>query len=405
MSASASTVLMPDAEPAWKLWRGLSSGKPEKIDSPSDCQEGARSMLIGLPATACRSIGLMLPAAESSLLPAMIEAQLEKRGITVRHDPAPNFAWHLLGQDAVHSIVSVDVLAEPFPEPLAINHAGNYTAALRLLALPPRELVLIEEQGQLVLAASHQGKLWHSHLIGPADLNVVNLARELEITRLSLESVDGFGLIQGITLVGERLAQLKPILKKQTGLNIETAGFLPPNRELDVGSFQKLLPASVFEAQTSRARRARILSIAFLVAACYCAAFAAGWWYLNSLQKRADLLKDEVAKTIDPANEVQNTSAHWRSMEPAIDTQRYPMVQLSLITALMPPSGVLIRKFDAKPNEIEMAGDARDAQTATQFLEDLKGSSKLNRFAWSMPVPSVKDRVAAFKIQGRLNVR
>ena len=96
-------------------------------------------------------------------------------------------------------------------------------------------------------------------------------------------------------------------------------------------------------------------------------------------------------------------------MEPAIDTRRYPMVQLSEITALMPPSGVLIRKVETKiheiekntVNEIEITGDARDAQTATQFLEDLKSNARLGQFVWNMPVPSVKDRVAAFKIQGK----
>src|SRR5437764_11565527 len=113
MSGSA-TVLMPDTEPAWRLWRSLTSSKTEALESPAACREGSKPVVVGLPATACRSVGLVLPAAAASLLPSMIEAQLEKRGVTVIHEPAPNFAWHLLAQDATHAVVSVDVLAQPF---------------------------------------------------------------------------------------------------------------------------------------------------------------------------------------------------------------------------------------------------------------------------------------------------
>lgn len=410
MSASSATVLMPDTEPAWRLWRSLSSSKAEALDSPAECHESSKPVVIGLPATSCRTVGLLLPAAEASLLPAMIEAQLERRGIPITREPAPNFAWHLLGQDAAHSIVSVDVLAQPFPDNLAVNHAANYTAALRLMSLPPRELIVIEEQGLLVLAASQQGKLWHSHVLGPPDMPAADLARELELARLSLESLDGFGTVRGVTLVGTRLAPLKTALKGCTSIAAETSGALEPNRSLKLDAFQKLLPASVHKAQARKAGRARFVTISLLVALVYAAAIAGAWWYLNNLQEKSDTLKADVAATDGPAAEVRATAARWSAMDPAISPQRYPMVQLSQITALMPPSGVLIKRFEAKHheidknlvNEIEISGDARDAQTVEQFKLDLKGSAKLNRFTWSSPVPSVKDRVASFKIQGKL---
>lgn len=400
---------MPDAEPVWKLWRSLTSNKVEMLDSPAECRDPSKPVVVGLPATACRTMGLILPTADPSLLPAMIEAQLEKRGVVIVRDPAPNFAWHLLGQDAAHCIVSVDVLAQPFPESLAVNHAMNYTAALRLVTLPPREITVIEEQGLLVLAAGQHGKLWHSHILGPADLAPADLARELGIARLGLESIDGFDTVRGVTLVGQRLAPLMAELKKHTDIPVETVTALEPNRSLKLDAFQKLLPSSVFVAQKQKAARARFISGALLAMVLYAAAFAGAWWHLNSLQQRVATLKTAVAESEGPAATVRETAARWGAMEPAIDPQRYPMVQLSQITALMPPSGVLIRRFETKNheidrtmvNEIEISGDARDAQTVTQFLEDLKSNSKLNQFTWSMPVPSVKDRIAVFKIQGK----
>ncbi|MEI6534591.1 MAG: hypothetical protein WCN98_04560 [Verrucomicrobiaceae bacterium] len=405
MSANASTFLLPDSEPAWRLWRSSSSGKPETLDSPADCREGAKPVVVGLPATACRTVGLVLPIADPALMPSMIEAQLERRGIPLSKTPSPNFAWHLLGQDAAQSIVSVDVLAQPFPENLAVHHAANYTAALRLMLLPLRMMVVVEEQGLLVLAAGCQGKLWHSHIIGAADTDPEKLALEFEIAQLGIETTDGIGSVRGISLVGERLAPLASLLKKHTAIPIETIPALEPNRGLNLDGFQRLLPASVFEAQAAKLRGRRLAKMAMFIAFFYAVAFAACWWHLQSLRDRAKSLESDIAKTDAPANEVRQTAQRWHELEPAVDEHRYPMMQLSQITALMPPSGVVIKKFDSKIAEIEITGDARDAQTATQFFEDLKGHHNLSRYAWSMPVPTVREGVASFKIQGKLDAK
>jgi hypothetical protein len=363
-------------------------------------------MVVGLPATACRTVGLILPAADPELLPSLVESQLERRGIMVETLPAPNFVWHVLGQDATHTVVSVDVLASPFPETLAMPNANNYTAALRLLSLPPRDLVLVEEQGQLVLAANYQGRLWHSHVIGTAEISVEDLARELDIAKMSLESFEGFGVLRGITLVGEQLAPLINKLRQFTPIPLERAVALEPARSIKLDAFPHLLPPAVFEVQASRARRARMMRIAFLAAVLYALLFAWGWWDLSSLQKESANLQSQIDLISGPASEVRSTKDRWTSMEQATDPQRYPVIILSQVTALMPPSGVVIKRFETKQGkngeEIEITGDARDAQTATQFVSDLQANAKLGRYKWSMPVPSVKEKVASFKIQGKL---
>ena len=405
MSANAATFLLPDSEPAWRLWRAASSGKPETLESPADCREGSRPVVVGLPATACRTIGLVLPIADAALLPSMIEAQLERRGITITKSPVPNFVCHLLGQDAAQSIVSVDVLAQPFPENLAVHHAVNYTAALRLILLPTQMMVVVEEQGLLVLAIGGQGKLWHSHIIGAADSAPKKLAQELEIAQLGIETTGGIGALRGITLVGARLAPLALELRKHTGIAIENIPALDPNRGLNLDGFQKLLPASVFEAHAARSRKQKLVKLALFIAIFYAVAFAACWWHLQSLRDSVKELNADIAKTEAPASEVRKTAQRWHELEPAVDVHRYPMVQLSQITALMPPSGVVIKRFDSKLAEIEISGDARDAQTATQFFEDLKGHHNLSRYTWSMPVPSVRENFASFKIQGKLDAK
>jgi Tfp pilus assembly protein PilN len=359
-------------------------------------------MVVGLPATACRSLGLILPDTDASLLPSMIEAQLERRGIVVEKGKVPNFAWHMLAHNAGLTFVSVDVLASPFPQDLSVTHAANYTAALRMMQLPANDLVVIEEQGLLVLAANIQGKLWHSHIIGTAESTPADLARELELAKLSLEAQEGFGAVRGVALVGDRLAPLISVLKKWTAIPLSTVAALQPHRALKLDAFQKMLPPAVYEAQASRARRGLFLRVGVLTAILYVLIFGFGWFYLNTLKAKVEKAEAEIRRTSEPASEVRTTKQRWTALEPATNSQRYPMVLLSQITAIMPPSGIVLKRFDTKLNEISISGDARDAQTATLFLEDLKKHTKLKAYSWSMPVPSVKDKVASFKIQGKL---
>jgi Tfp pilus assembly protein PilN len=402
MSSSASSYLLPDVEPSWRFHKSTTSATSEPLDNLSDLKAEARSVVIGLPATACRTIGIILPTTEAALVPTMIEAQLEKRGIIIQRETATNYAWHMLGHGAGLTFASVDVLVNPFPSELVVPQAANYTAAPRLLQLPANDLVVMEEQALLVLAASYQGKLWHSHVLGTAEMSPPDLSRELEMAKLTLEAQEGFGALRGVTLVGERLSLLKSELKTLLTFPVDTVRSLEPNRAVKLDSFSRLLPAAVQDAQSSQAKRRKLTGIIGLTILAYTAVFALCWWYLQGLQKKQASLESEIASTNVPASEIRTTAQRWRSLEPAIDTARYPLMQLTQITGLMPPSGVLIKKFSAKPEEIEISGDSRDAQTATQFLEDLKEHPKLGRFKWDMPVPSVKDKVASFKIQGKL---
>ncbi|OAI58138.1 hypothetical protein AYO49_00030 [Verrucomicrobiaceae bacterium SCGC AG-212-N21] len=402
MSASAASFLLPDAELSWKLWKSLAVGKAETVDTPADCRQGSRPMVIGLPATACRTIGLMLPTTEKSVIPAMVEAQLEKRGIHHQAAPAPNFVWHLLSQSGGQSFVSVDVLSHPFPADLVVNHAVTYTPALRLVSLPPNELTLIEEQGLLVLAANQAGKLWHSHVVGFVEMAVADLAREIELAKLSLEAQEGFGVVRGVSLVGERLGLLKAEIRKHVAVQIETPATIPANRGLNLSTLPKLLPTQVFDAQRARELRRRIASILVLTGILYSILFVMGWWYLRELEQQARTLENRVALTRGPATEVKTTAQRWRALEPAFDSQRYPMIQLDHLTRIMPPSGLVVKEFEAKPTSIDLRCEARDLQTAEQFLEDLKKHPKLSRFDWKMPTPDIRNKVATFKVQGTL---
>ena len=78
------------------------------------------------------------------------------------------------------------------------------------------------------------------------------------------------------------------------------------------------------------------------------------------------------------------------------------MVLLAQISQLMPPSGIVIREFEVKDNEIDLRGEARDAQMAFQFVEDLQKHKILGLYQWSKPQPTVREKTAQFRAQGKL---
>jgi hypothetical protein len=403
MSFATSTLLLPSPDASWRLWKPRSSGPGEAVTVPSEVQAKGKALVVGLPATACRSIGLLLPNADHEVLEQIIITQLDRRGLKLVGGEERNFRWHLLTQTASSATVSVDALIDPFPADLLVQQASDYTAALRLVSLPVGQIVVLEENGSQVLAAGYQGKLYHSHICAPAAvMTVEELAQEIVIARLALEAELGEGMFTGISLVGQTWEQPQMVkLQDLTGLNVRPLAQLPPNADLDTHSWPRMLPAVVREAQQSSARRAKITRFGILGGLLLVALAFLAFAYLRFQENHAAQLQAAVDETTAPATLVRQTTEMWKSLEPAIEPRRYPMVLLAEITKLMPPSGIVIRRFQIKDKQIDLQGEARDAQTAVQFMEDLQKHPVLSIYTWSKPSPNVKGGSAEFRTQGK----
>lgn len=404
MSLSAATLLLPAPDAAWRVWKPRASASAEAVDSPSQASHLSKPLVIGLPAASCRTIGLILPQAESDLLEQIIVTQLERRGFKLEQDNAgKNYRWHLLGNLGGQAVVSVDLLADPFPEALAAAHANDYTAALRLAQLPVGHIVIIEEQGDLVLAASHQGKLYHSHIFAQTPAAEDALALEITLARLTLESDLGTDSITGVALIGANfdrglVTRLSSILE----LPVRIVADLPPNTALDTRTWSKMLPAGIRSVQTANVRRGKLTRAIVLGSMLYLSLAFLAFAYLHFQEQRAAKLTEEVEATSEPAAAARKANERWKVLAPAIEPKRYPLFLLAEINRIMPGSGIVIRDFEVKGNEIDIKGEARDAQLAFQFIEDFKKNRILSRYEWTNPRPEVKGTTATFRAQGKL---
>lgn len=402
MTSTASTLLTPGEDASWRVWKPRASAPSEAVGTPADYGDKSKPIIVGLPATACRSLGFVVPQAEHAVLNEMVAAQLERRGIKGANGEPPVYRWHSLGHAGPNAIISVDVLAEPFQEELAVPHASNYCAALRLAQLPAGQLVIAEEQGDLVIAANHQGRLYHSHVFAQRPADAGALAQEILITRLGLDAQAALGPITGVTLVGQWDADVVADLRRVAGMPVQVVDSLSPSASLDTRSWTELLPRSITIARASAKMRRRYIQIGILVVIAYALAAVGGYVYLGTRQKVAAELSAAVEKIAEPAAAVKKTSERWKALAPALDPRRYPMVVMSQITSLLPPSGILIRDLKVKLDEVEMKGDARDLTAANQFLEDLKKHKELSRYNWTMPQPNL-NKTATWRIQGKLS--
>lgn len=404
MSLSAATLLLPAPDAAWRVWKPRASSSAEALENPSETSHLGKPLVIGLPASACRTIGLLLPQTDSDLLEQILVTQLERRGFKPEQNSAgKNFRWHLLGALGGQSIVSVDLLADPFPAALAAEHASDYTAALRLAQLPAGHIVIVEEQGNLVLVASHQGKLYHSHIFSQGPATEEALALEITLARLALEAELGADSIVGVALVGASFDRaLTTRLSSTLDLPVRAVAELPPNTTQDTKSWTKMLPVEIRNAQTARVRRSKLTRALILAGALYVSLAFLAFAYLHLQEQRAKKLADEVSATQEPANAVQQASQRWKSLSQAIETKRYPLFLLAEINRIMPGSGIVIRKFEVKGTDIEIRGEARDAQLAFQFIEDFKKNRVLSQYQWTSPRPELKGTTATFRAQGKL---
>ncbi|MFN7560876.1 MAG: hypothetical protein ACK5TH_03770, partial [Prosthecobacter sp.] len=60
---SAATLLLPAPDNALRVWKPRAKASSESVEAPAEAAHLAKPLLIGLPATACRTIGLLVPQA------------------------------------------------------------------------------------------------------------------------------------------------------------------------------------------------------------------------------------------------------------------------------------------------------------------------------------------------------
>ncbi|MCB1203118.1 MAG: hypothetical protein KDN18_02580 [Verrucomicrobiae bacterium] len=397
---SHSTLAIPTPDLGWLL---VSGGREIGRDTDLSALAGKRSdVLVAIPSARVSTFLVDLPPVEEALHGAMIQAQVDKRGLSGK--AAPLVDYSLLSHGESGDTFSVQVVTE-LPLDCILPSAAGYTTAAALQGKDSLGVTatLWREAGRLVLGVFSSGLPVHVQVlsgkpeIGKSSGQEVNLVLlglrgesffERESPRDLVIAIDG---VDEPGLIAFRSALSLPVRSEPARLPV-----LGTARD-------RLLPAEVH--RNRRRRRSAVRNLALLAVGLVLYTVLGVWiWKEAKATEREMASLDRRLAIIQPDVErIQLAEERWRSLEPAFEKDLFPVVQLSRITSALPGSGVVVREYRTTGRNIRIRGQARDVQLANRLLEDLQGMNGFERYEWSMPNPRVeRNNTATFEIQGKL---
>jgi hypothetical protein len=417
---SRTTVILPAAQSDWEVWHcGNGSGSVWKgsAETPGQGAEGSRSVVVALPARACRTFAFSAPTADRQILRKLAFAQVEKRGLSTAGAEQTPFHCHVMEQSDGRSLVSVDVVTPEAAASLTSSKAHAVLPSARLFPIPDGKLVVLEEQGRLVLCAGAGGRLVHSQIVSATGELNGHAAPEIRIVSLALQQHGVLPEITGLELWGDFSPSDAQQLSEQLRLPVEAkARPAPDSPALRREASTQLLPPAARKAL----RRRRLGLLRWLAVAAVI--LPLGWWGYTQHQKLHDLEAEaermESSLNLSPESSghgadqdkiraehqmVAAAQARWGALRLVLEPRRYPVAHLDGATRCLSAADVVLTRFESKVSDISISGTARSAMDAYRYFNAVNKDGPLSVYGWSMLQPSIAaDGSASFEIKGKM---
>ncbi len=413
------TVILPAAEADWEVWQCGNGRGSVWQGSASDLAQGAngsRSVIVALPARSCRTFAFTAPTEDPQLLRKLAFAHVEKRGLTTVGVEQTPFDCHIVEQGGGRSVVTVDVVTLDAAASLPAAKARAVVPSGRLFPMPEGKLVILEEQGRLVLCAGKAGRLVHTQIVSATHDLTGYAAPEIRIASLALQQQGVVPEITGIELWGEFSADDAGQLSDQLGLPVETkARPAPDSPAVRREASKLLLPRVAREAL----RRRRLLALRWVALALI--ALPLIWW-MASQRKKLHQLEAEAAR-IEAALNVPSDSgqkadqdriraehevvtaaqARWAALRNALEPRRYPVAHLDALSRCLTAGDVVLTRFELKLADAAVSGTARSPMDAYNYFNAVNKDGPLGVYAWTMLPPTISaDGSASFELKGKM---
>lgn len=396
-------LVMPGGETGWEVWRfGEKRPRLTGVERLQELPPAMRKVAVGLPARSCTTFAVALPVADPALLPEMVFSQIEKRGLATGGPDGTVCAYSILRQTPDGMVAGVDVLPGDFSEDFCLKQAVRYVPAARFFRMPDQKLVLTREQGSYVLLAGIHGRLAYSQVMtSGADFKPA-FVQEINLTLVSLESGGLLPEMTGVEVWCQLPEGAESLLRGLLAVPLSVVHRPRPDREAGDADAGRMLPARVREEQRRNEKRRRIRLGVLAVMALYL--FAAFFLALQNQvrSQTANRLETLISSRREKVKFIQDSAARRRALEPAFEKRFYPVVQLSSVARLMPPSGIVIQKFTTQGQTVRVEGLAREPQLAFQLKEDLQKAPDFAGYSWDMAPPRMnQNNSAAFRLEGK----
>lgn len=393
-----------ETDSGWSLWKGgrvIASGM-----DLGDLLKRHQDAIVAVPAAYCSTFSLLLPTQDELVFEDMVFSQIEKRGLAESAGRSVPFDFHVVDKNDGRTLLSVDVLSSDLPEHWCITSAAAYFPSARLLnSSVESDVMLWREHGRLVMVASIHGRITGTIQLSASDKLDAALAQEVNLLSLSFQADGSMGENPRLVLLGDFSRDDRSDFEKSLVMSTEYHPASGPRLEAGATEHMaNLLPLPVKQERLRKQRANKRNAVIMAVSVLYLVVGAGLWIYAQRTKTNIKNLEQQVEVNRPEVKKIEEAARRWQELTPAFDLKRYPLVQLNEVTRLMPPTGVLIREFETKGATVRIHGQARDAQIAFQFEEDLKSSEFLKGYQWNMPQPKVnKNNTATFEIHGELS--
>jgi hypothetical protein len=392
------TLLLPGAtgtEP-WERWTtGADAQCLEACRALGDVPD-ARDLILALPVAQVVALPLWLPETNADEFPGMIALQIEAHGLQPRGHAAI-YNWSIVAQEEKRTLVLAGVLAASLPDEIEASAFRGFELSARCRPLPADAVTLWHEQDRLVMAVTRGAELVYFHALTEGTFTTRVLQ---EITcilgALRIQEVIG-ALGEAVIWTDQRLAGLDE-LKTILGVPVQAETMPPPQLP---GRRWQLVPARVGTATRERAaRRWWIRAVILLALVGVVAAGVLGARFFLLAREVANLRQWQVTHA-GALDQVHQTAAAWKDLQPALDTQAYPLEILLHVSAALPEDQVHLTLFQLEGGHLLIRAEAKNLTAAYAFLDQLKKSAPLAPFTWEMAQPHLLNNdVTQLQIEG-----
>lgn len=389
-------LVFPGPGLEWEIWSGP-AGCEQRTADPSAAVQQAGSVVVAVPVPHCLIFAAWLPTADPALLPEMVFAQIERRGLAPRGREATVFDHAVVAQEAGRSLVRIEILTSDFPAELCFPNGRGFLPSPVFLPLPEDGMVIWQERGILALAATRGSELVHAQVLSRGDQLVPEMVGDIQAIRMALQFEQIVREITSVTVWGE----FPNATEALAGLKLPVHSLPRPEPTLVKTARPGLLPIPLRAARQVRAAKNRTLRNALAGVAVYLALVVVLWGYLNTLRAKRNGLAEAIGNDGPVATELGRTAARWRAIEPAVNPKLYAIEQFYQCSSALPPAGVRFTAFETIGTDIRIKGIARNAPTLYRYVDELKRNPELAAYQWKMGQPKLqKDDSAEFKLEG-----
>ncbi len=396
ISSRAPNVFLIPGETEWELWN--LRGRPEKQQSVSAFEQlKKKPQAIALPVAHIQTFPLWIGTSEQTLIPEMLLLQLEKRGLTKLSDIHSNHPPYLtVNREPTRTLVVPSLLTNQLPDGYRDSTFRYFDSSHRFFPFPPQSITLWKELNRWCFAFVRESQVVYTQSLSTHDLTP-SAIQTIANTWLQLEAENAVGTLLHLICWSAPSAEAALLLERQLSLHPQIQAKPSP---LVPKSHFSLTPSEMQIKQQARKKKKRLLILSLIFTIGYGSTLGTTAWEFFKKQKQLDQLEAEVAVLRPIYQQIRKTSFDWEALQPVLNPDRYPLELLMQSVSLLSKDNARLTLFSQNKNTLILQGEAKSAEVALKFTNDLKNHPPFKTFKWETPPPKLlPNQTAQFRIE------